>query len=94
MRVEHVLILTFPQQGVDPETKAGGLALYNKYTTRTAHCPVTATLMEIWDKLEQFTPIVLPEPSGEDGRFLNGPKLEGDGGHFSQDDVDAIFGRG
>jgi len=52
-----------------------------------------ASLMEIWDKLEQFTPIVLPEPSGEDRRFLNGPKLEGDGGHFSQDDVDAIFGR-
>jgi len=50
-----------------------------------------ARLMEIWHKLERFEPVVL-EDVDADRRFLNGPKLNGEAGHSSQDDIDAIFG--
>jgi chemotaxis protein CheZ len=30
------------------------------------------------------------KPSG-DAALLNGPKIEGDAGHASQDDIDALF---
>jgi chemotaxis protein CheZ len=48
-------------------------------------------LMEIWRAIERFEPAVAGRPAG-DRRLLNGPKLEGDAGHFSQNDIDAIFG--
>lgn len=48
-------------------------------------------LMEIWRSIEQFKPIVLEDPEG-DGKLLNGPKLSGDAGHFSQGDIDRMFG--
>ena len=51
-----------------------------------------AQLTQIWGRIEQFQPVVFDEPDTGDQRFLNGPKLEGDGGHFSQDDIDAMFG--
>jgi chemotaxis protein CheZ len=35
----------------------------------------------------------MPEgPLSMDGNLLNGPKLAGDEGHASQDDIDALFG--
>ena len=49
-------------------------------------------LMEIWRSIEQFKPIVLDGPAEDDRKFLNGPKLAGDAGHSSQDDIDALFG--
>lgn len=49
-------------------------------------------LQEIWRAIERFEPVIVEPPAG-DTRFLNGPKLEGDSGHFSQNDIDAIFGR-
>jgi chemotaxis protein CheZ len=49
-------------------------------------------LMEIWRRVEQFKPVVLDDPAHDDGRFLNGPKLPGDAGHSSQEDIDALFG--
>jgi chemotaxis protein CheZ len=48
-------------------------------------------LMEIWRAVERFEPTVADHPA--DDRLLNGPKLDGDNGHFSQNDIDAIFGR-
>lgn len=47
-------------------------------------------MMEIWSRLERFEPIVLDDGAG-DRRFLNGPKLAGDIGHSTQNDIDVMF---
>ncbi|MGB9367405.1 MAG: protein phosphatase CheZ [Xanthobacteraceae bacterium] len=50
-------------------------------------------MMEIWGGLEAFKDIEaekISKPEGEAG-LLNGPKIEGDAGHASQDDIDALF---
>lgn len=49
-----------------------------------------ARLLDIWRGIEQFTPVGLGEDEA-DRRFLNGPKLPGDHGHFNQDDIDVMF---
>jgi chemotaxis protein CheZ len=50
-------------------------------------------MMEIWggiDAFQDFAPEARAERDG-DRRLLNGPKLEDDAGHASQDDIDALF---
>ena len=50
-------------------------------------------MMEIWGGLESFAeiePEVFPEVRSEH-RLTAGPKLEGETGHASQDDIDAMF---
>jgi chemotaxis protein CheZ len=50
-------------------------------------------MMEIWggiDAFKEFIPEEPPKPQGDDA-LLNGPKLEEDVGHASQDDIDALF---
>ncbi len=50
-------------------------------------------MMEIWggiDAFKEFIPEAPPEPEG-DAALLNGPKLDEDEGHASQDDIDALF---
>jgi chemotaxis protein CheZ len=50
-------------------------------------------MMEIWGGLDAFkdiAPETIAVPAG-DARLLNGPKVEGDVGHASQDDIDALF---
>jgi chemotaxis protein CheZ len=50
-------------------------------------------MMNIWGGLEafkEFLPVTPPERQG-DAALLNGPKLEEDVGHVSQDDIDALF---
>jgi len=50
-------------------------------------------MMEIWgglDAFKDFIPDAPAEPKGDDA-LLNGPKLENDVGHASQDDIDALF---
>jgi chemotaxis protein CheZ len=50
-------------------------------------------MMEIWGGLDAFKEIEaekLGERAG-DARLLNGPKIAGDTGHASQDDIDALF---
>ena len=49
-----------------------------------------ARLLTIWHGIEQFKPVVFGEEAGSD-RFLNGPKLSGDRGHSTQDDIDGLF---
>ena len=49
-------------------------------------------LMQIWQAVEQFKPVVHGAAGEGDQRFLNGPKLVGETGHSSQDDVDTLFG--
>ena len=50
-------------------------------------------MMEIWggvDAIRAHAPPILDTREG-DAKLLNGPKLEGDAGHASQDDIDAMF---
>ncbi len=50
-------------------------------------------MMEIWggvDAIKAHTVPIIDAREG-DARLLNGPKLEGDVGHVSQDDIDALF---
>src|SRR5690349_4908789 len=51
------------------------------------------TMMEIWGGVDAIkshaTPIV--DTREGDAKLLNGPKLDGDVGHASQDDIDALF---
>ena len=50
-------------------------------------------MMDIWggiEALKDFTPVAIAEHSG-DAKLLNGPKLDKDFGHASQDDIDALF---
>jgi chemotaxis protein CheZ len=51
-------------------------------------------MMDIWggvDAIKAHVPAVVDNRS-EDEKLLNGPKLEDDAGHASQDDIDALFG--
>jgi len=50
-------------------------------------------MMEIWggvDAIRAHAPPIADTREG-DARLLNGPKLDGDAGHASQDDIDALF---
>ncbi|WP_458758057.1 protein phosphatase CheZ [Afipia sp. TerB] len=50
-------------------------------------------MMDIWggvDAIKVHAPAVLDTRVGDD-RLLNGPKMEGDEGHASQNDIDALF---
>jgi chemotaxis protein CheZ len=50
-------------------------------------------MMDIWggvDAIKSHAPAIVDTREGDD-RLLNGPKLEGDVGHASQDDIDALF---
>lgn len=48
-------------------------------------------LMEIWRGIEQFKPAMSGAPAADDRRFLNGPKLAGETGHSTQQDIDMLF---
>jgi chemotaxis protein CheZ len=51
------------------------------------------TMMEIWggvDAIRMHAPPIVDKREG-DARLLNGPRLDGDVGHASQDDIDALF---
>jgi chemotaxis protein CheZ len=50
-------------------------------------------MMDIWggvDAIRAHAPAILDAREG-DARLLNGPKLDGDVGHVSQNDIDALF---
>jgi chemotaxis protein CheZ len=50
-------------------------------------------MMDIWggvDAIKAHAPAIVDDREGDD-RLLNGPKLEGDEGHASQNDIDALF---
>jgi chemotaxis protein CheZ len=50
-------------------------------------------MMDIWggvDAIKAHAPHI-PDPREGDARLLNGPRSEGDVGHASQDDIDALF---
>jgi chemotaxis protein CheZ len=50
-------------------------------------------MMDIWggvDAIKSHAPAIVDTREG-DAKLLNGPKIEGDAGHASQDDIDALF---
>jgi chemotaxis protein CheZ len=50
-------------------------------------------MMDIWggvDAIKAHAPAIIDTREGDE-KLLNGPKLEGDEGHASQDDIDALF---
>ena len=50
-------------------------------------------MMDIWggvDAIKSHAPAIVDDREG-DARLLNGPKLDGDAGHASQNDIDALF---
>jgi len=53
-----------------------------------------AVMMDIWggvDAIKAHAPPIVDTREGDD-KLLNGPKLDDDPGHASQDDIDALFG--
>lgn len=49
-------------------------------------------MVEIWSAIERFTNHVARLSTPQQGdSLLNGPKLDGDEGHSSQNDIDALF---
>lgn len=51
-------------------------------------------MTEIWGGLDAFQAVEADAPAAPEGdaALLNGPRLEQDNGHASQDDIDALFG--
>lgn len=52
-----------------------------------------ARMMDIWGGIEAFSAYAVEAQAERDGdtKLLNGPKLDGEAGHVSQDDIDALF---
>lgn len=50
-----------------------------------------AQMIEIWSAIERFTNYVARLSPADAHSMLNGPKLEGDEGHASQNDIDSLF---
>ena len=50
-------------------------------------------MMEIWGGIESFNDVAPIAMAGREGerQLVNGPKLEGEAGHASQDEIDALF---
>jgi chemotaxis protein CheZ len=54
-----------------------------------------AHMMEIWGGLDAFRDLTGATPAARDRNVaLHGPKLDGDEGHISQDDIDIMFATG
>jgi chemotaxis protein CheZ len=47
-------------------------------------------LMQAWTALDRAERKIV-SAADDDRRLLNGPRLDGDAGHYSQDQVDIIF---
>ena len=49
-------------------------------------------MIEIWGGIDAFKDLRrAPQREADRNKLLHGPKLDGDDGHASQDDVDAMF---
>lgn len=51
-----------------------------------------ARMMEIWGVIERFNSDTVSRAAENLDGLINGPKVEGDTGHSSQDDIDKLFG--
>ncbi|AMN40033.1 protein phosphatase CheZ [Rhodoplanes sp. Z2-YC6860] len=68
-----------------------GQRVSNVVTTLKSVEERIARLFEIWQRIEHFKPAAAVCDDKDDSRFLNGPKLAGEGGHVTQSEIDEIF---
>jgi chemotaxis protein CheZ len=52
-----------------------------------------ARMMEIWSVIERFNVEAAQSAAHNLDGLLNGPKLDGDNGHSTQDEIDELFHR-
>ncbi len=50
-----------------------------------------ARMMEIWSVIDRFNIADMQSAAGHFDGYLNGPRVEGEAGHSTQDDIDAMF---
>jgi chemotaxis protein CheZ len=50
-----------------------------------------ARMMEIWSVIERFNVEAAQSAASDLDGFLNGPKIDGDNGHSTQDEIDKLF---
>jgi chemotaxis protein CheZ len=50
-----------------------------------------ARMTEIWSVIERFNSEMVGSEGGDGANLLSGPKLDGDAGHTSQEDIDKLF---
>jgi chemotaxis protein CheZ len=50
-----------------------------------------ARMMEIWSVIDRFDVLAAQSSDSETEALVNGPKLEGDDGHSTQDEIDKLF---
>ena len=50
-----------------------------------------ARMMEIWSVIDRFNVEAAQSAAQNLGEMLNGPKLDGDNGHSTQDEIDKLF---
>jgi chemotaxis protein CheZ len=50
-----------------------------------------ARMVEIWSVIERFNLEAVQSAAGNLDELLNGPKLDGDNGHSTQDEIDKLF---
>jgi len=48
-------------------------------------------MMEIWSVIDRFNVEAAQSAAGHLDELLNGPKLAGDNGHSTQDEIDQLF---
>jgi chemotaxis protein CheZ len=73
----------------------GGQRIAKVLATLTFVEDRVARMLEIWggsDALNGYAGAALGEPAGETKPPMSGPKLKGDPGHVSQQEIDAMFG--
>jgi chemotaxis protein CheZ len=68
-----------------------GQRVSNVVTTLTFIEERISRLFEIWHRVEHCKPAAPGRDDSDDSRFLNGPKLAGEGGHATQSEIDEIF---
>lgn len=62
----------------------------NVFATLRAMEAQVEQLVLIWGRIGQMQPLTFGDRGADDG-LLNGPKLTGDAGHASQDEIDAML---
>jgi chemotaxis protein CheZ len=83
------------EQGLAQDIRDRVIAIFEACNFQDLTCQRVAKVMAAFGGIEQQIARTLEDLTGIDGApRANGPRLEGDCGHFSQNDVDLMFGGG
>jgi len=81
------------EQGLAQDIRDRVIAIFEACNFQDLTCQRVAKVMAAFGRIEQQIARTLDDLAGIDGApRANGPRLEGDRGHFSQSDVDLMFG--